>query len=148
MEFHRVLGDMQPGTDRLVAESGDECVQHFELAGCQGLGRVVSRLPFGAGTLAPLLNLPSALLLDAGIALFPIAAFIALVATRARLSAAAVWIVIVGNVLWIAGSVWVMAGGMLAPNALGQSFVAGQAVAVSVLAFLEYKGVAHLTSAA
>jgi len=116
-----------------------------DAATCVGAGALMS---FGSGTLGPLLNVPSALLLEAGIVLFPVAAFIAFVATRARLSAAAVWIVIVGNVLWSGGSVWVMTGGMLAPNAFGHSFVAGQAVAVAVLAFLEYKGVTHVTRAA
>src|SRR4029450_6847567 len=74
-----------------------------------GAGALMS---LGAGARALLLNLPSALLLGAGIVLFPVAAFIAFVATRARLSAAAAWIVIVGNLLWIGGSLWVMAGGV------------------------------------
>jgi hypothetical protein len=112
-----------------------------DAATCAGAGALMSG---GAGALAPLMNLPSALLLEAGIALFPVAAFIGFVATRARLSTAAVWIVIVGNSLWIAGSLWVMAGGTVAPNALGQSFVAGQAGAVAVLAFLEYIGVTRV----
>ena len=114
-----------------------------DAATCVAAGALMS---FGAGALAALLNLPSTLLLEGGIVLFPVAAFIAFVASRGRLSAAAVWIVIGGNVLWIVGSIWVMAGGVLAPNGLGQSFVAGQAVTVAVLTFLEYRGVTHLTT--
>src|SRR4029450_12492251 len=93
-----------------------------DAATCVGAGALMS---FGAGTLAPLLNLPSALLLGAGVVLFPVAAFIAFVATRARLSAAAVWIVVVGNVLWIGGSLWVMAGGEVAAPAAAPRFGAG-----------------------
>lgn len=116
-----------------------------DAASCVAAGALMA---FGAGTLSGLLNLPFALLLGAGIALFPVAAFMAVVATRARLSASAVWLVIVGNVSWIVGSLWVMVGMPVMPNALGQSFVAGQAVVVAVLSFLEYRGVTQLAAVA
>ena len=47
---------------------------------------------------------------------------------------------IVLNVLWVADSVWVALGGMGMPSALGQAFVAAQALAVVVFAELEFIG--------
>jgi hypothetical protein len=94
----------------------------------------------GAGLLADFTALPEALLRYAGLSLFPVAAFIALVATRDRLVLPAVWIVIAGNVLWVAGSVLLLLSGAITPNVLGYVFVGAQAAAVAVLAELEYFG--------
>lgn len=101
-----------------------------------------------AGALADLTAVPSSLLSGAGVALLPIAAFIAFVATRAQLSTAAVWLIIVGNAAWVIGSIWLLADGIVSPNALGYVFVGGQALAVAVLAELEFFGVRALTPTA
>lgn len=85
--------------------------------------------------LAEWLGLPAPLLLYAGLSLFPIAAFMAWTAQRP--AAPAVWLVIGGNVLWVLGSLAVLA---LSPTAIGYAFVIVQAVAVAVLAELEYMG--------
>ncbi len=94
----------------------------------------------GADMLAGLTAIPDPLLRYAGISLFPVAIFIALVGTRDSLSPPAVWVVIIGNALWVAGSALLLIGGMIAPNALGYVFVSAQAAAVAVLAELEYFG--------
>ncbi|MCB1884363.1 MAG: hypothetical protein KDG89_10275 [Geminicoccaceae bacterium] len=94
-------------------------------------------LAVAAGPIAALTAIPSALLFEAGLALFPIAAFIAWVATRAPIRSAGAWTVIAGNALWVAGSVLLLVAGWIAPNGLGVAFIALQALAVAALALLE-----------
>lgn len=94
-------------------------------------------LALSSGPLAQWTNLPAPLLFYAGLALLPIAAFMGLTATRKQVPAWAAWTIVAGNVLWVGGSLWVLASGWVLPNALGQAFVAVQAVAVAVLAWLE-----------
>lgn len=115
-----------------------------DAAACAGMGALMAA---AAGTIGALTALPHALLLGAGVALLPIAAFIALVATRARLSEPAVWLIVAGNAGWVLASVWLLIGGGVSPNALGYVFVGGQALAVAVLAELEFFGVRGLTPA-
>ena len=81
------------------------------------------------------LGLPEPLLFYAGLVLFPTAALMAWTATRAETPKPAVWIVIGGNALWVLGSLLVLA---LSPTTLGYAFVIVQALAVAVLAELEY----------
>lgn len=87
--------------------------------------------------LAALTHIPAGLLLYAGLSLFPIAALMAFVGKRASDRAALVWLLVVGNALWVAGSVWLLLGGAIAPNGLGKAFLALQAVVVLVLTVLE-----------
>jgi|SRR5919108_3346973 hypothetical protein len=88
------------------------------------------------GSLAPLLGLPEFLLQYAGVSLFPIAGFMLWVAMRANPPRAGVWMIVAGNALWVAGSVVLLI--VLQPTALGYAFVIVQALAVAVLAELEY----------
>jgi hypothetical protein len=104
----------------------------LDAATCVATGLLLSVL---AGRLSELLGLPQALLFYAGLSLFPIAAFMAWTAQRP--AAPAVWLVIGGNALWVLGSLAVLA---LSPTAIGTAFVIAQAVAVAVLAELEYRG--------
>ena len=97
-------------------------------------------MTLGAGLLQELLALPSDLLLVAGGVLFPWAACLMWMARKPAVPRAAVWAVIAINLLWVVDSVWVAAGGSFHPNALGQAFVAVQALAVFVLAELEFIG--------
>jgi hypothetical protein len=97
-------------------------------------------MTLGADILAPLFGLPRALLMEAGLLLFPIAAFILFVASRDRLPPALVWMVVAGNVLWAANSFFLLVSGWVSPTAWGQAFVIGQALVVAVLAELEYFG--------
>jgi hypothetical protein len=103
---------------------------------------------FGSGLVAQLTALPPALLIYAGASLFPIAIFMAVVATRATLPVPGVWLVILGNVGWVIASVALLVGGWVAPNALGLVFVLGQAAAVAGLSALEYVGLQRLAPAA
>ena len=105
-------------------------------------------MAFGAGLLSGLTQLPPDLLRSAGLSLFPIAAFIAFVATRAELPRAGVWLVILGNVAWVAASLWVHLRRRDRAQTFGYAFVAVQALAVAVLAELEFTGVRKLGAAA
>ena len=100
-----------------------------------GLGLLVF-----ASTLAPLLDLPEALLRETGIVLLPFAAFVGYLALREQPHRGAVWTVIVLNAIWTIDSIALLLTGWVAPNALGHAFVIGQAVAVGAFAELEYIG--------
>ena len=116
-------------------------VLFVDAATCVATGALLS---LDAGPLAPMLGLPAALLFYSGLSLFPIAAFMLWVATRERLLAAGTWLVIAGNVLWVAGSALVLM--VEVPTALGYAFVIAQGVVVAFLAELEYIGVRKAAS--
>lgn len=117
----------------------------IDAATCAATGAL---MVLGSGIIGRLTNVPPDLLLYAGFSLFPIAAFIALVATRERLSLPAVWFVVLGNVMWVVGSLWLIFGGSITPNALGYAFIGAQAAAVAVLAELEYFGLRRRSASA
>lgn len=101
----------------------------------------------GAGFLAGLLAIPGGLLFEAGLILVPYVLFVAIVAGRLVIPAKPVSFIIACNALWTLGSVFVLASGLIAPNALGYAFVIIQAAAVALLGELQYvalrrKGVA------
>ena len=102
----------------------------------------------GAGFVSGLTQIPTGLLMSAGLSLFPIAAFIAFVATRRPLLRVGVGLVIVGNVGWVLGSVLLLVSGSITPNATGYAFVIAQALAVAILAELETFGLRRAPTAA
>lgn len=93
-----------------------------------------------SGLLADFLNLPAALLSEAGIVLVPFALAVGFLGTRARLSRIAVWAVIAINAVWAIDSVVLLFTGWVQPNPLGYLFVVGQATFVAVMAELEFIG--------
>src|SRR6266576_3648355 len=97
-------------------------------------------LTLGAGTLAPLLNLPEALLLETGLFLIAYAALVGWLGTRPTMPKALVLIVIVGNAAWTLASIALLFSGAVTPNLLGEVSVAAQAIAVGALAELQYIG--------
>jgi len=107
----------------------------FDAATClaMGTGLVAASVPIAVS-----LGLPPELLFWAGVALFPCAALM-LLAARARPSSPLLWLVINGNVAWAAASVLV-ATVLFDPTPLGQAIVIAQALAVLVLAWLEFNG--------
>jgi hypothetical protein len=110
-------------------------VLFVDAATCVGTGLFLALL---AAPLARFLGLPAELLLYAGLALLPIAAFIAWVATREQMSAAGVWLVIIGNAAWVLASLALLFA--VSPTVLGYAFVIGQALIVAALAEMEYVG--------
>ena len=97
-------------------------------------------LTFGAGALAPLLNLPEALLRESGLFLIAYAALVGWLATRSSVMKALVLFVIVGNAAWTLGSVALLFSGAVSPNLLGQVFIVAQAIATGAFAELQYIG--------
>ena len=108
-----------------------------DAATCVATGLLMA---FGADLVAGLTAIPASLLRYAGVSLFPVALFIAGVGMRNSVPAPGVWVVIIGNALWVAGSAFLLFGGVVAPNAMGYVFIGVQAAAVAVLAELEYFG--------
>ena len=102
----------------------------------------------GADPLEALLGVPSALLRYAGLSLFPWVAYVLFVATRDRIVRASVWSVIALNAVWVIASVLLIVDGPIAPNAFGYAFILTQALAVAVLADLEYVGLRRISIAA
>jgi hypothetical protein len=94
----------------------------------------------GAGFLADFLNLPFALLREAGLVLIPYVAFVAYVGSRASMSRAAVWAIISANMLWAAASLLLLLSGWIAPNPLGYTFIVAQAAVVAVFGELQFIG--------
>jgi hypothetical protein len=97
-------------------------------------------LTFGAGALAPLLDLPEALLLETGLFLIAYAVLVGWLGTRQTMPKALVIIVIAGNAAWTLASIALLFSDAVTPNLLGEIFVAAQAVAVGALAELQYIG--------
>ena len=97
-------------------------------------------LSFGAGALAPWLNLPEALLRETGLFLVAYAALVGWLGTRPAMPKALVAIVIAGNAAWTLASIALLFSGWVSPNLLGEIFVAAQAIAVGAFAELQYIG--------
>ena len=104
-------------------------------------------LTFGAGALAPLLNLPEALLYETGPFLIAYAALVGWLGTRQSMPKALVVMVIAGNAAWTLASIALLFSGTVTPNLLGEIFIAAQAVAVGALAELQYIGLRRSSGA-
>lgn len=94
----------------------------------------------GAGFLSQFMELPQSLLAYAGMALIPYVIFLGVIARRALLSPALVWVVIGVNTLWSLASGLLLVTGWVSPNAFGYAFAIIQAIAV--LAFAEFQHLA------
>ncbi|MDF3931273.1 hypothetical protein [Pseudomonas citronellolis] len=97
-------------------------------------------LALAAQPLSGLLGLPMPLLMVAGIVLLPFALVLAWMANGDPLSRAGVWVVIAANLLWVVESLLLLLSGWVQPTVAGCVFVIGQALAVGVLAELEFFG--------
>ncbi|MFN9584515.1 MAG: hypothetical protein ACK561_04840 [Pseudomonadaceae bacterium] len=113
------------------------------LSGVTGLLLVLA-----AGWLGAFLELPRLLLLVAGSALLPFAALLVWVSTRAEISRQALWAGIAVNALWVIDSLLVLVIGWVSPNLFGYAFVIAQALAVALLAELQWFGLKHSQAAA
>lgn len=110
-------------------------------------GAMALLLSFAAGTLAPLLQLPEALLLESGLFLIAYVALIGWLGLRATMPKLLVLAVIIGNAAWTLGSIALLFSGAVSPNLLGQLFVAAQAIAVGVFAELQFVGLRRSSAA-
>lgn len=113
----------------------------LDAASCAALGVLLTT---AAAPLAPLFGLPEELLRGAGLLLLPLAAFLAWLASRPVPASPLVWLVIVGNLGWTAESLVILAQQSERVTTLGGLFVAAQALAVLLLAGLEYAGLRRM----
>jgi hypothetical protein len=97
-------------------------------------------LSLGAGALAPLLDLPQALLRETGLFLIAYTALVGWLGTRHAIPRALVAIVVAGNAAWTVASIVLLFSGWVTPNWLGEILVAAQAITVGVFAELQYVG--------
>lgn len=106
-----------------------------DAATCVAMGGL---LTLAAASVGQLTQIPTALLFYAGLSLFPIGAFMAIIAMGSPVGPGAARLIIVGNALWVAASLGLLVSGWIAPNGLGAAFILAQAIAVGVLAALEH----------
>lgn len=92
-----------------------------------------------APVLSPLLGLPAPLLLATGVALLPFVAFAIWLARRATPPRAGVQALALANAAWVAGCLALLLTGS-GGTVLGQLYILAQAVAVAVLAELQWFG--------
>lgn len=100
---------------------------------CLGAGALMA---FGSSFVSSLTAIPAPLLLWAGLILFPCAALMIVTGLQAELSRPLVWLIVLGNIGWVAVSIALFA--FISPNALGVVFILAQAGAVAILALLEH----------
>jgi hypothetical protein len=118
-------------------------VLFLDAASCVGMGVLIAA---ASAPLAAPLGIAAPILFGAGLFLLPVALFIAFVAGRPVLRPGLVWLVVAGNLLWVAESFVLMA---TTPSItmLGQAFVAVQAVMVAGLSLLEAMGALRIRRA-
>lgn len=96
-------------------------------------------MAIGAQALSPMTGLPVELLRYAGLALFPVAALFGWLSRTRLVAVSLVWLAIVGNLAWVAGSILVLE--LFKPTFLGSLFVLAQATVVIILTFTEWRGI-------
>lgn len=115
-------------------------------AGVSGAAAVL--LLAGGPLLSPLLGLPQALLVWAGIAMVPFVVLLVVVARRSASSRMTLVDIVALNALWVAASLGLLVSGLVAPTALGYVFVLAQAAAVALFATLQFLGLRRAGMAA
>ena len=103
-----------------------------------GLSAVVMTLD--AAALAPLFNLPEALLRETGLFLIAYTALVGWLGTRTSLPKGPVILVVAGNAAWTLASIALLLSGAVSPNLVGTIVILAQAIATGVFAELQYMG--------
>ena len=103
-------------------------------------GMMALLLTFGAGELAPLLNLPEELLRETGLVLIAYTALVGWLATRPSVPKALIMLVVAGNAVWTLASFALLLSGAVSPNVFGEIAVVAQALATGIFAELQYIG--------
>jgi hypothetical protein len=104
-------------------------------------------LTLGAGLLAPLLNLPEALLRETGLFLIVYTALVGWLGTRSSVPKVLVMVVVAGNAAWTLASIALLFSGAVSPSLLGEIVVVAQAIATGVFAELQYVGLRRSAAA-
>ncbi len=113
------------------------------LDAASGVATAALQCEFAQALAAPL-GLPLDLLQWSGWLLAACVLGIVWVATRPAIPAAAVWLLMGVNTLWVLGCLGLLASGLVAPTLLGEGFLIVQAVAVGVLVELEWIGLRRM----
>lgn len=95
-------------------------------------------LYFASDAIAGALAVPASFVWWAGAILFPCAILMGVAAVPSTTSPALGWLVVLGNVGWVAASLAVVFF-VLSPNLLGSVFILAQAMVVAAMAVLEYR---------
>ncbi|WP_157139738.1 hypothetical protein [Roseibium aggregatum] len=111
-------------------------VLRFDALTCAVMG---SLLIGASGWIAGLTALSAGLLFWAGLALFPVAVFMAVFAYADKVPGWASGLIVTGNLLWAVASLLLPVTGLVSPNSLGWAFLLVQAVAVLCFTWLEWK---------
>ena len=111
-------------------------VLKYDAASCLGMAALL--LPFADGLAGPL-GISSELLTWAGAALIPIGLFIGWLGVRGQGQEALVWLVILGNLGWVAASFGVAAN-LPGITPAGTLVVVAQSLTVLLLSVLEARG--------
>ena len=101
----------------------------------------------GAESLSGILGLPEMLLRIAGVALLPYAGFIGWLGVREEIQKPIAWAVVLGNALWVADSILLLASSWVSPTSAGYAFVVAQALVVLMYAEFQYVGLRRSTEA-
>jgi len=102
----------------------------------------------GAGLLSAFLGLPASLLFWAGAILIPFALLVAWAGTRDAPQGSVVGAIVLVNLAWVVGSFVLFGLLPQAPGALGYAFVIAQALAVLLLALMQWIGLSRSGRAA
>ena len=129
----------------LLHRSSLRSVLALDAATCAVMGVL---LVSASGLIFGITLIPAPLLFWAGLVLLPIAAFMAFFARAATVPSWAVQVIVLGNVLWVLGSVALPGLGLISPNAFGWLFLLAQAAVVAVFAGLEWSARPRLTATA
>jgi hypothetical protein len=112
----------------------------LDAATCLAMGAAMT---LGALPLSDLTGLPPALLMLAGLVLFPVAGLMIWLARRHSAPAPMLWLVIGGNAGWVAASALLLFSGWVRPTLAGEIVVVVQALGVVALTVIEYAGLRH-----
>ena len=111
-------------------------------SGTMGLAFAMASRPVSG-----LLGLPAVILFWVGLFLVAFAGFLIWLARRPSMPRSLVGAVVVGNLLWVAGSLAILPAGLVDLTGLGVAVVLVQAAAVAGFAAIEYGGLRQLQPA-
>jgi hypothetical protein len=119
----------------LLRRTSLQSILALDAATCAVMGVL---LLSASGFVSSITLIPAPLLFWAGFLLLPVAAFMAFFARTSIVPAWAVQMIVLGNVLWVLGSVALPALGLIAPNVFGWIFILAQAAVVALFVGLEW----------
>ena len=112
-----------------------------DAAACFATGALLTG---GTALLSSMTQIAGNVLWAAGLSLFPVASFIAIVTIRCSPIPAGVGLIILGKVGWVIGSILLLLAGGIAPNAGGVAFIILLAAAAAILGDLEFMGLRNM----